>query len=225
MQSRLGLENVPFSFSLNRGDADTYRVSTDLGERLHITELETHKIVERGLIGVVALTQTLGEMKAYSAVSGFRDEELPLFGYKLDFLAEAVSSQSKEESFRRVIDIAELPAFPLDECRISVEKLLKIRDSSEAREFRDWLGSLGNVNDKEIRERVSGLRATLGLKVGSEVGKYMRFLVTTGVGLIPGVVVPGIVLSAVDQFAVDKLLPRSGIAAFVNELYPSIFEK
>jgi hypothetical protein len=223
IRSRTGQENVPFSFSLSRGDGDTYRVSTDLGDRLHVNELEAHGIIERALIGVVALTQALGEMKAYSAVSGFRDEELPLFRHKLDFLAESASSQTKEANFRRVIDIAELPSFPLDEGKISVEKLLKIRGSAEAREFRDWLVGVGDVSDKEIRERVSGLRTILGLKINRTVGKAMRFLITTGVGLIPNAIVPALALSAIDQFALDKILPRSGIAAFVNELYPSIF--
>jgi hypothetical protein len=223
IRSRMGLENVPFSFSLSRGDADTFRVSTDLADRLGISELETHGIIERGLIGVVALTQALGEMKAYSAVSGFRDEELPLFRHKLDFLAEFASSQAREANFRRVIDIAELPTFPLDDGKINIEKLLRIRESAEAREFRDWLVSVGNVSDKEISERVNSLRNILGLKINRTIAKAMRFLVTTGVGLIPGAIVPALALSAIDQFVLDKILPRSGIAAFVNELYPSMF--
>jgi hypothetical protein len=223
IRSRTRQENVPFSFSLSRGDGDTYRVSTDLGDRLHVNELEAHGIIERGLIGVVALTQALGEMKAYSALSGFRDEELPLFRHKLDFLAESASSRTKEANFRRVIDIAELPSYPPDEGKISVEKLLKIRESAEAREFRDWLVGVGDVSDKEIRERVNGLRTIFGLKINRTVGKAMRFLITAGVGLIPNAIVPALALSAIDQFALDKILPRSGIAAFVNELYPSIF--
>jgi hypothetical protein len=224
IRSQIGLENVPFSFSLCRGDVDTFRVSTDLADRLNIPELEAHRIIERGLIGVVALTQTLGEMKAYSAISGFRDEELPLFRHKLDFLAETASSQTKEDSFRRVIDIAELPTFPIQEGNVNVENLLKIRESSEAREFREWLGGVGEASDKEIRERVRSLRATFGLKIDTKIGKAMRFLLTTGVGLIPIAAIPAVGLSFIDQFVLDKVLPRSGIAAFVNELYPSIFE-
>jgi hypothetical protein len=223
IRSRIGLENVPFSFSISRGESDTFQVATDLGDRLKISELETHRIIERGLIGVVALTQTLGEMKAYSAISGFRDEELPLFGRKLDFLAETASSQAKEDSFQRVIDIAELPDFLSDEGKINVEILLKIRDSSEGREFRDWLGGIGGSSDEEIRQRICGLRAKAGLATNRTLGKAMRFLVTTGLSLIPHTLVPSVGLSAFDQFVLDKVLPRSGIAAFVNELYPSIF--
>ena len=224
LRTRCGLENVPYSFSVSRGEADTYCVSTDLGDRLKIEGSEAHRIVERGLIGVVALTQAFGEMKAYSAISGFREDEIPLFRCKLDFLAETASSEKKEDNFRRVIDISELPTLPPENGRINVEQLLKIRESSEAREFRDWLSGVGDLTDKEIQDRVRSFRANLGLKTDGIVGKAMRFLITTGVGFIPHAVVPALALSFLDQFVLEKLLPKSGISAFVNELYPSLFE-
>jgi hypothetical protein len=142
----------------------------------------------------------------------------------LDFLADAVSSQTREHNFQRVIDVAGLPHFPTDEGRINVERLLRIRESSEAREFRDWLGGIGQANEVEIRDRVEGLRAKAGAKVSSGAGKAMRFLVTTALGAVPHAIVPAFAVGVFDQFVLDKLLPRSGITAFVNELYPSIFE-
>ena len=214
---------MPFSLSLHQEGSDIFRVVTDLQDRLSISDLEAHQIIERALIGVVALTQTIGEMKVYSAISGFRDNELPLFRHKLDFLSDVASSQTKETDFRRVIDLAELPDFPINEGKVDVEKLLKVRDSSEAREFRDWLGGIGNADDKDIRDRISGLRAKVGLKTNDSIGKTMRFLTTTLLGLFPPTIAPAIVLSVVDQFVLERLLPKSGIAAFVNELYPSIF--
>jgi FRG domain len=45
------------------------------------------------------------------------------------------------------MDIAGLPEFSTDDGAVDVDRLLKIRDSSEAREFRDWLGSIGQAND------------------------------------------------------------------------------
>ena len=179
--------------------------------------------LERGLLGIVGLLHTVAQMRAYSAISGFRDEELPLFRHKLGFLAATASSQNREDNFRRVIEIAELPDFPIGEKGINVEKLLKVRDSAEAREFRDWLSGMGDSKDQEIKERISGLRATLGLKASSTAARAMRFLVTTGIGLIPHAIGPAVAVGAFDQFILDKILPRSGIAAFVNELYGSIF--
>jgi hypothetical protein len=161
-------------------------------------------------------------MKVYSALSGYRDEELPLFRHKLDFLAEATSSQPRERGFQRVLDIAGLPEFSTSDA-INVDKLLKVRESTEAREFREWLGSIGNAHEKEIKERVEGLRVKVGLAISGTVGKVVRCLVTSGLGFVPGQEVHALALTLVDQFLLDKLLPRSGVAAFVHELYPSIF--
>jgi hypothetical protein len=223
LRQRLGIVGVPFSLVVHQDAADVFMVETDIHHRAMISELEGHKIVEAGLMGVASLTQNIGEMKYYSAISGFRDEELPLFRHKLDFLANTASSQNKEDSFRRVVEIGGLPQFSADTGVVKVDKLLKVRDSSEAREFRDWLTGVGQSTDKEIKDHIAGLRARAGLAVGGDTGKVMRFLVTGVVGLLTPVV-PATLLSAFDQFVLDKLLPRSGIAAFINELYPSIFE-
>jgi hypothetical protein len=221
IDSKTGLNNVPFSLELHQEAEDTFSVSTDIARHLNASETECHRIIERGLMGVAGLSQSIGEMKGYSALSGFRDEELPLFRHKLDFMAEVLSSHSKERSFQRVVDIAGLPQLASQEGTVNVENLLKIRESSEAREFRDWLGSIGRCSDAEVAERVSSLRNLAGLRVSDETGKMMRFLVTSAAGFFPAL---GIPLGVFDQFVLDKVLPRSGITAFVSELYPSIFE-
>lgn len=225
VQSRLGLVEVPFSVKVHQEENNDFTVETDLCHLLNIDEITAHKLVEEGLIGIAGLSQCIVEMKAYSAISGFREKELPLFRRKLDFIADAVSSQECEKSFRRVINLAGLPSIPMNEGAISVDKLLKVRNCSEAREFRDWLGGIAQASDDDIRDRITSFRAMAGLEVGGTVGKVMRFLVTNGLGIMPGGTVPALVLSVVDQFIVDRFLPRSGIAAFVNELYLSIFAR
>jgi len=225
LQDQFKGNEISFSLVVHREGDDTFRIESDLAERTKITEPEAHHIIEKALMGVHGFSQTLVEMKHYRALSGFRDEELPLLRHKFDALVETLTSHEKERNFQRVIDIAGLPKFSELGGKINIEKLLQIRNSSEAREFRDWLGGIGDSRDEDIRARVAGLRARAGLKVGGEAGKAMRFLVNTGIGIIPGASLAGIALATMDQFALDKLLPRSGIAAFVNELYPSIFER
>jgi hypothetical protein len=150
VHARLGYTDVPFSLEVHQEGPETFRVETDLAKCAKIGELEAHKIIESSIMAIAGLTQTIGEMKAYSAVSGFRDADLPLFRHKLDFLADTVSSETREGTFQRVIDIAGLPHFPTDGETINIEKLLKIRDSCEAREFRDWLGGVGQATKEEI---------------------------------------------------------------------------
>ena len=54
--------------------------------------------------------------------------------------------------------------------------------------------------------------------------KAVRFLVTLGIGFTPLVgLFLGPVASAIDKFLLEKVLPKSGLIAFLSRLYPSIF--
>jgi hypothetical protein len=226
LEQKFGYRDVSFKFELHQEASDCFRVETDIASLTSLSDSQTHKVVESALLGVANLSQVIGEMKAYNALSGFRHEELPLFKIKLDFLANVAASEGKEKRFQRVMDLASIPGFSSDGVSIDVEQLLKVRNSKETREFRDWLSSGGSADEKEIREQVNGLRSQVGLKLGSEPGKVMRFLVTNAVGFlpIPAAALISLGLGALDAFIVDKVFPRSGVTAFVNELYPSIFE-
>lgn len=60
------------------GNDGDFRVSTNLPRRAAISKVETHKIVERALLGAAALDQRFLFMGATESVSGFRDDELPV---------------------------------------------------------------------------------------------------------------------------------------------------
>lgn len=223
LRQRFKVSDVPFSLTVRQEADDVFVVETDVHQNAGISEVEGHQAVETGILGISGMTQSIGEMKFYSAISGFRDEELPLFRQKLDFMASGLSSEAKEANFRRVINIGGLPQFSSGAGTLDVEKLLKIRESSEVREFRDWLVEVGDATDAQIADRIAGFRARAGLAISGNPGRAMRFLVTSAAGLALPVVGAALV-SSLDQFILDKILPRSGIAAFVNELYPSIFK-
>jgi hypothetical protein len=165
-------------------------------------------------------------MKAYNALSGFREDELPLFRKKLAFLADHCSGEKTEKRLGKIIEIAGIPSFQNDGMIFDVEQLIKVRGSNETLEFKGWLQSGASENENEINERISGFRAQTGLRLSSLQGKALRFLVTTISGMIPNAHAPVISLGlgVLDSFVLEKVFPRSGIAAFVNELYPSIFE-
>jgi hypothetical protein len=108
--------------------------------------------------------------------------------------------------------------------RIDVDALLKTRNSSECREFREWLCTLPDVSDSDIRKMVAGVRNKAASLVSSVAGRVVRFAATTGIGLIPGAgLIAGPAVGAIDSFLVDRVLPRSGVVAFLTETYPSLF--
>ncbi len=131
--------------------------------------------------------------------------------------------------FDRVMSIA-LPGLNLQPgMKIKVDKLLDVRASSELREFRDWLVTIDSLSDAEIREQVASMRARLGVFAQSTAGKTIRFALGATTSLMSGhagvIIITGLAVSALDQFLIDRVLPRRGITAFVTELYPSLFEQ
>jgi hypothetical protein len=198
---------------------DRYEAETDLLQKLTLSIEEIHNVLKLALLGIGGVDQRLGEMKVHTALSGFTDEELPLFRSKLDCLAEAHGSQGPERRFRRVIEVAGLPEVSAG-CRIDIEKVLEIRSQPEALEFRAWLADIDKLSESEVRQRISSFNTKLGLAAQTTAGKLLRLLVTTVAGIVPPL---GLALGALDQFAWDKFARRSGIAAFIHELYPSIF--
>ena len=167
------------------------------------------------------------KMKIYSALSGFTDIDIPIFGEKLSFLASVIRPEIDEERFQRVIELIGLPQFKnRNSIQINAKKLLETRNLAEALEFRKWLTTTDGMSDKEIIQQVRSLSKTIGRIIGGDMGKNIRFLVTNGIGIIPVIgSAISLSLSTLDHFLIDKIFPRSGVTAFIDEKYPSIFEK
>jgi hypothetical protein len=224
----LGVELPDFRLSVHQIDSEDFRVETDLPKRIGIDIETTHKVVERGLLGIAELSSRFAEMEAYSALSGFIDDDLPLVYERLDFLAHSISPETKERQFRRVLEIAGFPdvAPAVSGKRVNITRLLEIRESDECREFRQWLPTIETISDTKIQERLDSLRAKLGNAMQSGVGRALRLLVTSGMVIIPGAgLIAGAVAGAVDTFLMEKLLPKSGVIAFISNLYPSVFDE
>lgn len=205
-----------------------FQTDTDIAQRFDLSPLDEHKIVERGLLAIGGLNHRIEEMYAYNALSGFLPGEVPIFGQKLAFLADALSPNVPVRKFQRVLEIVGFPALEVTSAKpfLDAEKLLEVRDTIECQEFRVWLSTLDSVSDSEIASRINSLRAKISSFLHTDAGENLRFWGTTGIGFIPvaGNIV-GTGASLLDHFLIDKILPYSGPASFINVLYPSIFKK
>lgn len=120
--------------------------------------------------------------------------------------------------------LGELPDPATVEGAVNVERLIEIRESEEIREFRQWLRTLDDVSDEELQERLASLRAKLAAAVHSPTGKAVKFLATSGVGLVTAGA-GAVAVEAVNQFVVEKLLGEPGPVSFIGSTYPSIFKR
>jgi len=184
---------------------------------------KSHSLLQSSLSAVANLDQRLADMQAYSAITGFLDQEAPLLFGRLSSVVAPLNPDHAERQFERVIELADVPDFKPGQ-KVDVERLIKARESAECREFREWLSSAESMTDRQVKEMVASIRSRIASLAGSTTGKVLRFATTTGVGLIP-VVGPlaGAAAGAIDSFLVDRVLPKSGVVAFLSETYSSLF--
>lgn len=220
---QVSLANSPLEIQVDEPREGVFHIRTGIAKDFGLSPEETHLLLQRSVGAVLNLNLRLAEMQAYSALTGFLESEAPLLFGKFAGIISPQNPTPAEEQFKRVIEIAEVPDFKPGQ-KVDIEKLMKIRDSAECRDFRRWLSTAEDISDDEIRAQAGGMRHKLASLTGSAGGKAVRFAATTLIGNIP---VAGLVLGpaagAVDSFVVDRVLPRSGIFAFLTDMYPSLF--
>jgi hypothetical protein len=216
-----------FTFNIEVDEENDVHVSSDLSRNFGFNEHKVHEIFQGALLAIGGLNMRIETMRAFSALTGFRMNELNVFEEKVEFLIDIMSSETAEDKLQRILS---WPQFPnLDKAiydkKVNIETLLKIRDSAECREFRQWLWTNGSLAVDELQERLESLTNRLSLQMSGKTARVVRWLTTTGVGFIPGVgQVAGPLLGLLDTFLIDKLLRSSGVLTFIGTMYPSIFK-
>jgi hypothetical protein len=202
-------------------------VESNLVSQFGLNPLAAHMVVGESLLALSRLNARIEDMRLCSAVAGSRDDELPFVEDKLSFLLREVAPEAQLDRLGRIIDVFGLPALAgaVKEGRINAERFIEVRNSSECREFRAWLREIDEVSEDEIRDRVNSLNARLGNLAHRAGGKSTRLLVMAGIGLIPLVgPLASLGVGALDSFLLDEVLPESGPAMFLSNMYPSIFD-
>jgi hypothetical protein len=218
--------DTEFEVRFEQVESDVFAAETNIGTVFGLSEEETDGVVQDALLAICGLNQRLAEMKGYESVIGFRDGEIELAQEKLSFLLNQVDPNAQEDRFNRVITLGDLPDPETTEGSVDIGRLLEIRNSDDIREFRQWLRTLDNATDDEIRERLDSVRAKLAPAVYGTGGKTTRFVAGVGLGMIPIVgPIAGLAAGAVDQFLLDKIIPEPGPVSFIGSTYRSIFER
>jgi hypothetical protein len=203
---------------------DDFRLESNL-DRFGIDDQMSHRVLERAVCAAAGLNLRIEEMKAFEALNGVIDDDLAMMSAKFDFLIREFYPQTQEQRFARVLAIAGLPDLPEgNRTQLDADKLLKLRESPECSQFREWLQRVDTLDDAEVHDRVASLNARVQASFQSSAGKVARFIITTAAGLVlSNNPVAALGISAVDAFLLDKVFPQNGPAAVINRLYPSIF--
>ena len=135
-----------------------FHIKNSLSESFGISPQKTHLLLQNSVSAVANLNQRLADMQVCSAITGFRDCEAPLLFGKLAGLIAPLNPQTVEKEFERVIELADIPDFKPGQ-KVNVDLLLKVRESAECREFREWLATLEDLSDAEIKRMVASIKS------------------------------------------------------------------
>lgn len=202
-----------------------FRVETNLGNLLDISEEEVHSCVERSLLGVAGLNRRMEDMDFHEAITVFRDDELPLFRRILDQLVFKLQPEAVNR-FRRVLSFGDFPDLSAA-CaagEVSLQKVLEIAESPECQDFRRWLSEVDSISDEELQSKFRSTKEKMLRLANGDTGKVIRWSASTGIGFI-GTPAVGIVVGLLDSFLLDRFIPKPGPISFLSSHYRSIFSK
>jgi hypothetical protein len=220
IKNRFGIAAANVDVAVEEVEKRTFRIISDIPKIFRISEQDTHEILNQAISAVGHINHRIAEMEAYSAITGFAESDASLLFGKLAGIIKPFNPRATEEQFGRVATILDFPELVPGK-RVGVERLLAARESPELAEFRDWLSKLDDLSDDQIREMLGGIRNRLGFFIRGGAGKTMRLAATTVIGLINPIV--GVAAGALDTFVLERVLPSSGVFAFLTKSYPSLF--
>jgi hypothetical protein len=181
-QRELGLTIKPGEFGLRIEQINDHewRSESTLQRQFDLTNEQVHEVVQRGLLGVGQLNLRLEQMETYSALSGFRRNEIPLIDEKLRFLARQLDPETQEQRFDRVVSLVGLPDVDPDPgvSDVDLRRLLEITVDPKVVAFRHWIRGIDVLDDDEVASEIRKIRDMLGEAVRSKAGKAVRFGVT-----------------------------------------------
>ncbi len=219
------VEQTELELSLTHADG-VYTAESNVAELTGADARAAHLAIQRALLAVVRLNFTVEWMETFSAVSAFQFGDLPLYRSKLALVAQTLQGGQREVQLGRVADLAGLPdlAAAAKAGRVDYQRLLEVRSSDEARDFRKWLAGTDELQDEEVRKLVGGLGQKVRRVVQSPAGRVLRVLVPTAIDTAWGTGgVAGLGCGLLDQFIWDRVLPNRGPWSFVDDEFPSLF--
>jgi len=211
LEKDLPIQTSNFKIAIEEVHDEIFQINTNLGRILNINDERLHELFKKPFFEITGTNLQLHRMRAVEAAAGLTEVQTNITAKRLDFLSKLHTQSDARPTLARVIDIANVPSLE-PSSTIDVAELIVLRDSSEARAFRDWLQHSQELQDNQIEELLAGWRNRLGEMLKTRNAKALRWLTSTGAGSIEPVT--GILVSTVDFF-LNKFLPGMGPIGFI----------
>lgn len=226
---RLGVRPKGLQLTVEEFVPEDFRVHSNLTNGFELSPQNARRILLKSLLELFSVYSRTAHMREFNCILGMEEDEEQVWNIKADSLIRAFAHEphSRERQFLRVAKIAGLGERRLSEGgKIDLDRLMRLRNSDDLAVFRTWMRTSENKTDKEIRDRVTSLRSKFGnFLADSPAGKVLRIVFTNSSSALPNpaVSIPlGLVLSALESFLTERLLPRDAVLSVLVKEYPAI---
>lgn len=173
-------------------------------------------MVKKPFFEITVTNLQLRRMRELNSAVGLDERQTEITAKRVDFYSRVHTDADKRADLTRIIELAEVPALVPGET-FDAGELIDLRESDEARAFRDFIQQGGGLDEDQIKEILQSWRKKIGEKARTSKVKNLRWLASTGVGAVLEPV-SGTAIGIIDQF-IDKLLGDMGPIGFINTEY------
>lgn len=201
---------------------EIFQINTNLGHLLNISDQDLHDYFKTPFFEITGTNLQILRMKAVNAAAGLTEVQARITSKRIDFVSRLIAESDTRPEFSRICNVTNTPELPVG-ANINIDQLIELRESTEAYAFRDWLQNSQKLSDKEIEELTNNWRRKLGEKLQGQNAKGLRWLTSTGAGVLMGEAT-GTITSGIDYF-LDKFLPGMGPIGFITGKYDNFIRK
>ncbi|MDR8394291.1 hypothetical protein NC796_24295 [Aliifodinibius sp. S!AR15-10] len=236
---RQALINESFQTYLNSDDSNQIQV---FREEKEIFRLNFNQRINSGrqvelikkwstnfLLGMANIIRNNFNELYFNSMVGYKNDEIDFQKMNSQYIYQKFDPHQQLERHERVLNINNLPLVEESNVEdIKFKNFYKALKSNEISKFRNWLWNIDNLSDNNLTEKVNDLTKRLDkifripLLKGS-IDILQSFLVSSSIG-DPSGVTGELSGSLIDQH-IFKKLKRKDHFTFINDIYPSIFEK
>lgn len=193
-----------------------FQIDTNLSKLLGIADDELHELFKKRFFEINATNMRLRRMRDLEAICGLPEIYAKITAKRVDYISKLQAQSDTRPALTAILEIADVPTLAPG-TTIDVDALIKLRESNEARAFRDWLQNRGSLDDRELEAMLGDWKNKTGNFLNQSIGKRLRWLASTGVGLASGDLT-GIGANVLDEY-LGRLLPGMGPIGFINNEY------
>ncbi|MCH2449237.1 MAG: hypothetical protein MK198_03745 [Gracilimonas sp.] len=181
------------------------------------------------LLGMGNIIRNNVNMVNFNSLIGFKNDEINFQKLNSQYLYNKFDPDNHLDRFNRVLTANDIPYLSEESAhKINFKKLYKAINSKEIAQFRGWLWNIDNLEDDEIEEKVNSITKYLDKIyrvpiINKSFSVLQSFLASSLTGDPIGVT--GEVTDSVIEKYIFEKIKRKDHFTFINDIYPSIFEK